>query len=197
MVGPWQLRKLAKLDASIARRCKWLDKLATRRSSMTRLSRDEHREQERIVVYISLEHDCPHDSCSIHFNYLVIAFIAKTHVISYWSLVRLSLTNLFIKPKPKSSWPLKDSDLTTLNTLRMFTSRQRNLAPSITSVTTSKINNHFVDRVKTNKLDVYKNERDELNDWFIQMKLYFAFNSISKNQKIFFAFTYFKERTQH
>ena len=29
------------------------------------------------------------------------------------------------------------------------------------------------------------------------MKLYFAFNSISKNQKTLFAFTYLKERTQH
>ena len=29
------------------------------------------------------------------------------------------------------------------------------------------------------------------------MKLYFAFNSISKNQKTFFAFTYFKEKVQH
>ena len=29
------------------------------------------------------------------------------------------------------------------------------------------------------------------------MKLYFTFNSISKNQKTFFAFTYFKERVQH
>ena len=46
----------------------------------------------------------------------------------------------------------------------MFTSRQRNLAPSIISITTSKIDNHFDDRVKTNKLDIYKNERDELND---------------------------------
>ena len=46
----------------------------------------------------------------------------------------------------------------------MFTSKQRNLAPNITSTTTSKIDNHFDDRVKTNKLDVYKGERDELND---------------------------------
>ena len=29
------------------------------------------------------------------------------------------------------------------------------------------------------------------------MKLYFAFNLISKNQKTFFAFIYFKERAQH
>ena len=79
----------------------------------------------------------------------------------------------------------------------MSTSRQRNLAPNIVSATTPKINNHFDDRVKTNKLDVYKGERDELNDWFIQMKLYFAFNSISKNQKTLFAFTYLKEKAQH
>ena len=46
----------------------------------------------------------------------------------------------------------------------MFTSRQRNFASSTTSIITPKINNHFDDRVKTNKLDVYKDERDELND---------------------------------
>ena len=62
---------------------------------------------------------------------------------------------------------MEDDDLTTLNTLKMFTSRQRNFAPNIISVTTSKINNHFDDQVKINKLDVYKGERDELNDWFI------------------------------
>ena len=63
----------------------------------------------------------------------------------------------------------------------MFISKQRNFAPNIISIATLKINNHFDDWVKTNKLDVYKGERDELNDWFIQMKLYFTFNSISKN----------------
>ena len=63
----------------------------------------------------------------------------------------------------------------------MSTSRQRNPAPSTTSIATLRIGNRSSDQVKTNKLDVYKDERDELNDWFIQMKLYFAFNSISKN----------------
>ena len=79
----------------------------------------------------------------------------------------------------------------------MSTSKQRNPAPSIISIMTLKINNHSNDRVKTNKLDVYKGERDELNDWLIQMKLYFAFNSISKNQKTLFAFTYLRGRAQH
>ena len=84
-----------------------------------------------------------------------------------------------------------------MNTLRIFTSKQRNLALSITSTTMLRISNHFDDRVKTNKLDVYKDERDELDDWLIQMKLYFAFNSISKNQKTLFASTYLKGRAQH
>ena len=79
----------------------------------------------------------------------------------------------------------------------MFTSRQRNPAPSTTSITTPRTNNHSNNRVKTNKFDVYKGERDELDDWLIQMKLYFAFNSISKNQKTLFASTYFRGKAQH
>ena len=82
-------------------------------------------------------------------------------------LVRLSLTNRFTRTNPSHFVTLKEGDLTTLNTLRMFTSRQRNLAPNIISATTSRINNHFDDRVKINKFDVYKGERDELNDWLI------------------------------
>ena len=79
----------------------------------------------------------------------------------------------------------------------MFISKQRNLVLNIISIATPRINNHFDDQVKTNKFDVYKDERDELNDWLIQMKLYFAFNSILENQKTFFAFIYFRGRVQH
>ena len=46
----------------------------------------------------------------------------------------------------------------------MFTSKQRNFALNIINIATPKINNHFDDRVKINKFDVYKDERDELND---------------------------------
>ena len=108
-----------------------------------------------------------------------------------------SLTNLFIRINSSHFDILKEGDLTTLNILRMFISRQRNFASNIISATTFKINNHFNDQVKINKFDVYKGERDELNDWLIQIKLYFAFNLISKNQKTLFAFTYFKEKAQH
>ena len=79
----------------------------------------------------------------------------------------------------------------------MFILGQRNLAPSIISSTTPKNMIVLDNKVKVNKLDVYKGERDELNDWLIQMKLYFAFNSISKNQKTLFAFIYLRERVQH
>ena len=151
----------------------------------------------RFAMYIDFELDVLLASCSTHFNYLVIAFIVEAYVISYWSSYDCSLTNLSTKSNSSrfNSW--ENSDLTTLNTLRMFTSGQRNPAPNIISIATPRTNNHSNDRVKTNKFDVYKGERDELNDWLIQMKLYFAFNSISKNQKTLFAFTYFKEKAQH
>ena len=46
----------------------------------------------------------------------------------------------------------------------MFTSRQRNPASSTTSSTTPKDMIAHSDKVKVNKLDIYKGERDELND---------------------------------
>ena len=174
----------------------------------SRCSRIEHVEHSEICcVYKSWTWPFEERSCSTHLNYLVIAFIVEAYVISYWFLVRLSLTNLSTKTNPSHPCILEESDLTTLNTLRMFTSRQRNFVLNTISATTFKINNHFDDRVKINnhfddrvkinKLDVYKGERDELDDWLIQMKLYFAFNSISKNQKTLFAFIYFRRRVQH
>ena len=46
----------------------------------------------------------------------------------------------------------------------MFILKQRNFAFNIINITTFKIKNHFNDQVKINKFDVYKDERDELND---------------------------------
>ena len=147
-------------------------------------------------MYINFELDALLTSCSTHFNYLVIALIVEAYVISYYSSYDCPWQTSPLEQNSNYFVTL-EGDLTTLNTLRMFTSKQRNPALNIISATTLKINNYFNDRVKINKFDVYKGERDELNDWLIQMKLYFIFNSISKNQKTFFAFTYFKERVQH
>ena len=150
-----------------------------------------------LVVYIDPQHDPLGRSCSTHLNYLVTAFIVEAYVISYWPSYDCLWQTSPLKQTQVIPCTLEEGDLTTLNTLRMSTSGQRNLAPSTTSATMPRINNHFDDRVKINKLDVYKGERDELNDWLIQMKLYFAFNSISKNQKTLFAFTYLRGRVQH
>ena len=46
----------------------------------------------------------------------------------------------------------------------MFTSRQRNLVSNIIDSTTLKVMFAHDDKVKINKLDIYKGERDELND---------------------------------
>ena len=52
------------------------------------------------------------------------------------------------------------------------------------------------DRIKINRLDIYHENRNELNAWLIQMKIYFEFNDISK-KKILFAITYLRKRAQH
>ena len=46
----------------------------------------------------------------------------------------------------------------------MSISKQRNFVLSIISIATLDDRNHFDDQIKTNKLDVYKGDRDELND---------------------------------
>ena len=47
----------------------------------------------------------------------------------------------------------------------MFTLKQRNLALNVISIATLKNNiAQSNDKIKINKLDVYKSERDELND---------------------------------
>ena len=45
-------------------------------------------------MYINFELDIISKSCSIHLNYLVIAFIVEAYVISYWPSYDCSLTNL-------------------------------------------------------------------------------------------------------
>ena len=76
----------------------------------------------------------------------------------------------------------------------MFTMKQRNIF-NFNSFTARDTFND--DKIKINKFDVYHENRNELKSWLIQMKIYFEFNSISNNKKIFFAIIYFKKRVQH
>ena len=82
---------------------------------------------------------------------------------------------------------------------RMSVSSQRNSAISSFSESTT-IQRRFIifddDRVKINKSDIYHEDRNELNDWFTQIDVYFAFNQIINSKQILFAFIFFKKRTK-
>ena len=51
--------------------------------------------KKKSLVYINFEFDIFMKSCSIHFCYLVIAYIVEAYVISYCSSCDCSLTNFF------------------------------------------------------------------------------------------------------
>ena len=102
-----------------------------------------NRTWKSFVVYIDLERDLLKRSCSTHFNYFVIAFIVEAYVILYWFSYDCLWQISSLEQTQVLLWLKRKSDLTTLNILKMFTSRQRNFAFNIINVTTSRINNHF------------------------------------------------------
>ena len=76
----------------------------------------------------------------------------------------------------------------------MFTVKQRNIFNFSDFTARDTFND---DKIKINKFDVYHENRNELKSWLIQIKIYFKFNSVSNNKKMFFAIIYFKKRVQH
>jgi hypothetical protein len=52
------------------------------------------------------------------------------------------------------------------------------------------------DKIKIDKLDFYHEDRNELNNWLIQLKIYFRFNTISQKRKTLFAFTFLRKRIE-
>ena len=97
---------------------------ANRASACSRCSRDwANWAIKRSLVYICFELDTFLKSCSIHLNYLVIAFIAKAYVISYcprtivpWQTSPLDQTQVILIP-----W--KEGDLT-LNVKETFVQKE-------------------------------------------------------------------------
>lgn len=79
----------------------------------------------------------------------------------------------------------------------MSTSGQRNPAPSQLGSDTPRRPGQHDDNVKVNKPDVFKGDRNNLDDWLIQMELYFAFNSVPEDKKTLFASTFMRDRAQH
>ena len=80
---------------------------------------------------------------------------------------------------------------------RMSVSNQRNSVISSFSEFTT-IQRRFIifddDKIKINKSDIYHENRNELNNWFTQIDVYFAFNQIINNKQILFVFIFFKKK---
>ena len=82
---------------------------------------------------------------------------------------------------------------------KMFVSNQRNSIISNFSKFTT-IQKRFIifddDKIKINKSDIYHETRNELNDWYTQIDVYFAFNQMINNKQILFVFIFFRKRTK-
>ncbi len=50
------------------------------------------------------------------------------------------------------------------------------------------------DKIKINKPNIYYEDRTSLENWLMQVNIYFIFYFILANQKTIFALTFFKER---
>ena len=83
---------------------------------------------------------------------------------------------------------------------RMSVSNQRNsITSSFSEFTTAQ--KRFIifddDKIKINKFNIYHENRNELNDWFTQVDVYFVFNQIISNKQILFAFILFLKKKRN
>ena len=104
--------------------------------------------------YIDFELDAFWASCSIHLSYLAIAFIAEAYVISYWPLVRLSLTNLSNKSNP--------SHLSTLVGRRLNIMRKKT-KKSVQKIQTNMFEKIDVENVRLKKINTNWNRCIKFN----------------------------------
>ena len=51
--------------------------------------------------------------------------------------------------------------------------------------------------IKINKSDLYHEDRVKLNDWFMQMNVYFMFNNVFNDKQTLFAFMYLQENAKN
>ena len=52
------------------------------------------------------------------------------------------------------------------------------------------------DKIKINKSNIYHENRNELNDWFTQIDVYFVFNKMSNDKQTLFVFIFLRDRTK-
>jgi len=84
-----------------------------------------------------------------------------------------------------------------LNTLRMSVSDQQIsiLSTSSTALCRSTIISN--DKIRINKPDIYYGDRIGLEDWLMQVDIYFIFYPVQEDQKTIFASTFLRGRAQH
>ena len=58
------------------------------------------------------------------------------------------------------------------------------------------IDDDDIKKIKVNKSDLYYEDRMTLEDWLTQMKIYLLFNSVEKDRKTLFVFTFLRKRAE-
>jgi len=71
---------------------------------------------------------------------------------------------------------------------------QRAPTSSTSSTTSRRPSIDEDDKIRINKLDVYHEDRIDLEDWLMQVDIYFTFYLVPANKKTIFAFTFLRER---
>ena len=79
----------------------------------------------------------------------------------------------------------------------MFVQESRNFVSSTSNFTTNQMRIDFDDdKIKINKFDIYRENRNQLNNWFARFNVYSTLNHVSKSKKASFVSTFFKDRTK-
>jgi hypothetical protein len=79
----------------------------------------------------------------------------------------------------------------------MSVSGQRVSTPSSSSTASRRPSTDEDDKIRVNKPDIYHEDRTGLEDWLMQVDIYFIFYSVSANKKTIFASTFLRGRAQH
>ena len=126
------------------------------------------------------------------------------------------LTNLSYINQISRLFLINKITVNTLNILKMFISRARtptlnasennqdktiniNNSSDVKMQNDEKSNNDTITSediisIKIAKSKIFNEQRTELENWFLQLKLYFVFNSIKDDKKIFFVISWMKEK---
>ncbi len=79
----------------------------------------------------------------------------------------------------------------------MSVSGQRAPTPSNSSTAPRRPSTDGDDKIRVNKPDIYHGDRTGLEDWLVQVDIYFTFYLVPANKKTIFASTFLRGRAQH